>query len=124
MLPTPQLLNQIAHFIQQKGKFAYYGLFLLGKEAGLRVSEAANFDLTLKKKPNLYLISGKKHKERNVFIEPSVIDKLKQNHWKPQPTNRFSFAHFLQRTKKELNINSNIELTPPYFKKVFCDLSG
>ena len=50
MLLTPQLLNQVASFIQQKGKSTYYCLFLLGKEAGLRVSEAVNFDLNLKKK--------------------------------------------------------------------------
>jgi site-specific recombinase XerD len=55
-------------------------LFLLGKEAGLRVSEAANFDLSLKKKSNLYLICGKKHKKRAVFIDPIVIKTLKQNH--------------------------------------------
>ena len=48
MLPTPQLLNQVANFIQGQGKFSYYGLFLLGKEAGLRVSEAVNFNLNLK----------------------------------------------------------------------------
>jgi len=53
---------------------------LLGKEAGLRVSEAANFDLRLKKKQNLYLIQGKKHKKRFVFIDPQVIATLKQNH--------------------------------------------
>jgi site-specific recombinase XerD len=64
MLPTPQLLNQVASFIQEKGKSAYYCLFLLGKEAGLRVSEAVNFNLNLKKKSNLYLIQGKKHKKR------------------------------------------------------------
>ena len=79
MLPTPQLLNQVASFIQEQGKFSYYCLFLLGKEAGLRVSEAVNFDLNLKKKSNLYLIQGKKHKKRTVFIDPSLISKLKQN---------------------------------------------
>jgi site-specific recombinase XerD len=80
MLPTPQLLNQVANFIQARGKFSYYCLFSLGKEAGLRVSEAVNFDLNLKKKSNLYLINGKKHKKRAVFIEPQVIKTLKQNH--------------------------------------------
>ena len=79
MLPSPQLLNQVANFIQEQGKSAYYGLFLLGKEAGLRVSEAVKFDLSLKKKSNLYLIQGKKHKKRFVFIDPSVISELKQN---------------------------------------------
>jgi hypothetical protein len=75
MLPTPQLLNQVANFIQEQGKFSYFCLFLLGKEAGLRVSEAVNFDLSLKKKSNLYLIHGKKHKKRAIFIDPFVIKK-------------------------------------------------
>jgi site-specific recombinase XerD len=80
MLPSPQLLNQVENFIQAKGKLSHYCLFLLGNEAGLRVSEAVNFDLNLKKKSNLYLIKGKKHKKRFVFIDPPVITKLKQNH--------------------------------------------
>jgi len=100
MLPSPQLLNQVASFIQEQGKFSYYCLFLLGKEAGLRVSKAVNFSLSLKKKSNLYLIRGKKHKKRAIFVDPIVIKTLKQNHWKPNQTNRFSFAHFLQKTSK------------------------
>jgi integrase len=80
MLPTPQLLNQVANFIQEQGKFSYYGLFLLGSKSGLRVSEAVNFDLNLKKKPNLYLIKGKRHKKRTVFIDPNVIQELQKNH--------------------------------------------
>jgi integrase len=80
MLPSPQLFDQVASFIQEQGKFSYYCLFLLGKEAGLRVSEAVNFDLNLKKKTNLYLIQGKKHKKRDVFIDPQIISELKQNH--------------------------------------------
>jgi site-specific recombinase XerD len=79
MLPTPQLLNQVANFIQEQGKFSYYCLFLLGKEAGLRVSEAVNFNLSLKKKSNLYLIQGKRHKKRAVFIDPQIISELKKN---------------------------------------------
>lgn len=120
MLPTPQLLNQVANFIKSNKKQNYYCLFLLGKETGLRVSEAVNFNLSLKKKPNLYLIRGKKHKKRAVFIDPQIISELKQNHWKPNQTNRFSFAHFLQRTKKELNISKEIELTPHTLRRCFA----
>jgi len=80
MLLTPQLLNQVANFIQEKRKSTFYCLFLLGKEAGLRVSEAVKFDLSLKKKSNLYLIQGKKHRKRFVFIDPQIISELKQNH--------------------------------------------
>jgi Phage integrase family len=120
MLPSPTLLNQVASFIQKQRKSTFYCLFLLGKEAGLRVSEAINFNLSLKKKSNLYLIQGKNHKKRVVFIDPSVISELKQNHWKTQPTNRFSFAHFLQKTKKELNISKEIELTPHTLRRYFA----
>ena len=80
MLPTPQLLSKVEIFIQAKGKLSYYCLFLLGEKAGLRVSEAVKFDLRLKKNKNLYLIQGKKHKKRFVFIDPLVINELKQNH--------------------------------------------
>jgi len=79
MLPSPQLLNQVANFIQERRKFSYFCLFLLGEKAGLRVSEAVNFNLSLKKKSNLYLIQGKKHKKRFVFIDPQIIETLKQN---------------------------------------------
>jgi hypothetical protein len=120
MLPTPQLLNQVANFIQEQGKSAYYCLFLLGKETGLRVGEAVNFNLSLKKKSNLYLIQGKRHKKRAVFVDPQIIKTLKENHWKPQQTNRFSFAHFLQKTKKELNISKEIELTPHTLHRCFA----
>jgi site-specific recombinase XerD len=79
-IPTPQLLNKIENFIQEKGKFSYYCLFLLGKESGLRVSEAINFNLNLKKSKNLYLIQGKHHKKRAVFIDPIIISELQKNH--------------------------------------------
>lgn len=106
MLPTLQLLNQVANFIKNSKKQNYYCLFLLGKEVGLRVSEAVNFNLSLKKKSNLYLIRGKKHKKRAVFIDPQIISELKQNHWKPNKTNRFSFAHNLvlegERKKRQV----------------------
>jgi site-specific recombinase XerD len=79
MIPTPQLLNQVANFIQEQGKFSYYGLFLLGSQSGLRVSEAVNFDLNLEQKLNLYLIQGKRHKKRFVYVDPQVVQELKKN---------------------------------------------
>jgi site-specific recombinase XerD len=78
MLPTPQLLNQVSNFLRERGKFSYYCLFLLGEKAGLRVSEAVNFNLNLKKSENLYLIKGKRHKKRHVFIDPQVINELQK----------------------------------------------
>ena len=120
MLPSPQLLNQVATFIKERDKFSYYCLFLFGEKAGLRVSEAVNFNLSLKQKQNLYLIKGKCHKKRAVFIDPQVIETLKENAWKPQQTNRFSYVHFLQRVKKELEIPVNIELTPHTLRRCFA----
>lgn len=80
MLPSLQLLNKIENFIQEQGEFAYYCLFLLGEKAGLRVSEAVNFNLNLKKSRNLYLIQGKRHKKRTIFVDPIVINELQKNH--------------------------------------------
>ncbi|CAI2173377.1 6728_t:CDS:2 [Funneliformis geosporum] len=104
MLPPPQLLNQVTNFIQERGKPAYYGLFLLGKEAGLRVSEAVNFDLNLKKNKNLYLIQGKQHKKRSVFVDPSVI------------TNIELTPHTLRRCFATYQTNSGMPL--PVLQKV------
>lgn len=119
MLPSPTLLNQVENFIKNQRNKGYFCLFLLGKEVGLRVSEAVNFDLSLKKSQNLYLIHGKKHKKRHVFIDPAVTKTLKENAWSPKKTNRFSFAHFLQKTKKELGISTSIELTPHTLRRCF-----
>jgi site-specific recombinase XerD len=79
MIPTPQLLNQVGSFIQQNGNKNYFCLFLLGSQSGLRISEAVNFDLSLKKEQNLYLIQGKRHKKRYVYVSQSVIRELKKN---------------------------------------------
>ena len=35
-------------------------------------------------------------------------------------TNRFSYAHFLQKVKKELNISKDIELTPHTLRRCFA----
>jgi site-specific recombinase XerD len=78
-LPSPQLLNQISSFIKSQGSRNYFCLFLLGSQSGLRVSEAVNFNLSLKKKQNLYLIHGKKHKKRSIYVSPAVIRELKKN---------------------------------------------
>jgi len=119
-LPTPQLLNQISQFIQNQKNKNYFYLFLLGSQSGLRVSEAVNFDLSLKKGQNLYLVKGKRHKKRTIYVSPTVIRELKKNNWQPNQTNRFSFAHYLQKVKKDLNISPNIELTPHTLRRCFA----
>lgn len=78
-LPNPQLLNQVKDFIKNYGNRNYFCLFLLGSQSGLRISEAANFNLSLKKNNNLYLIKGKRHKKRSIYVSPAVIKELKKN---------------------------------------------
>ena len=78
-LPTPQLLNQVSQFIKDHGNENYFCLFLLGLNSGLRVSEAVNFDLSLKKEQNLYLVKGKRHKKRAIYVSPAVIKELRKN---------------------------------------------
>ena len=119
-LPSPQLLNQISQFIKDHGNKNYFCLFLLGSQSGLRVSEAVNFNLSLKKSKNLYLIQGKGHKKRAIYVSPAVIRELKKNNWQPHKTNRFSFAHYLQKVKRDLNISANIELTPHTLRRCFA----
>jgi hypothetical protein len=91
----------------------------LGSQSGLRVSEAISFDLSLKKKQNIYLIEGKRHKKRAVYVSPSVIKELKKHNWKPNQTNRFNFYHFLKKIKRELNISKEIELSPHTLRRTF-----
>lgn len=119
-LPNPQLLNQISQFIKDHGNKNYFCLFLLGSQSGLRISEAVNFNLSLKKNKNLYLIQGKGHKKRTVYVSPAVIRELKKNNWQSHKTNRFSFAHYLQKVKRDLNISANIELTPHTLRRCFA----
>ena len=123
ILPSLSLLNKINNFIQARGgKFSLnYGLFLLSWKSGLRVSEAVSFDYQLKhpKHKDLYLVHGKGNKTRYVYVSKEVIQELKTNCWKPNQTDRISFYHFLQKTKKELNIGSKIELTPHTLRRCF-----
>jgi site-specific recombinase XerD len=52
----------------------------LGQKAGLRVSEAVNFDLSTKTKKGLYRIEKPKgKKERFVYVPQPVINELKRN---------------------------------------------
>ena len=78
------------------------------------------FDLSAKNKQGLYRITKTKgKKERYVYVNKEVIRELKKNNWQPNQTNRFAFYHFLQKTKKALNISKNIELTPHTFRRSF-----
>jgi len=88
MLPNLSLLEKIQQKIQdlenRQGEYKrkiHYCLFLLGQKAGLRVSEAINFDLENKTKKSLYKITKTKgKKERYVYIPQQVISELKKHH--------------------------------------------
>jgi hypothetical protein len=122
ILPSSSLLNKINQFIQGEKFSLNYGLFLLTWKSGLRVSEAVSFDYHLKhpRHKDLYLVKGKGDKTRYVYVNKEIIQSLKTNHWKPNQTNRISFYHFLQKTKKELNISPKIELTPHTLRRAFA----
>ena len=85
MLPSQEVLKQVSQRIKnipnqrkESKRKEHYGLFLLGQEAGLRVSEAINFDLSRKTRKGLYCIKSKGKKKRFVYIPQKVIQELKR----------------------------------------------
>ena len=128
MLPSLQLLKKVSREIKsipnQRGeqlRKVHYGCFLLCHKAGLRVSEAINFDLANKTKKGLYRIERPKgKKERLVYIPKKVIRELKKCGWKPNQTNRFNFYFFLRKIKRELGISKEIELSPHTLRHAFA----
>ena len=87
MLPNLSLLEKIPQQIlkisNQQGEYkkqAHYGCYLLCQKAGLRVSEAINFDLSAKIHKGLYRITKTKgQKERFVYIPHQAINELKKH---------------------------------------------
>jgi site-specific recombinase XerD len=87
MLPSLPLLTQISNQIQnlenKQGEYkrkTHYGLFLLCYQAGLRVSEAVNFDLNSETQKGLYkIIKTKGKKERLAYIPQQIIRELKKH---------------------------------------------
>jgi len=131
ILPTNQLLQQVWDYIltrpNKKGeykKLEHESLYLLGWKVGLRISEAVSFDLSLEHQQaeykNLYLLRGKRSKERWVFISPEIVKELKKRNWKPNQTNRISFFDFLGKVKKEMNLPANVELSPHTLRRCFA----
>jgi site-specific recombinase XerD len=131
VLPTNQLLQQVWDYIisrpNKKGeckKNVNECLYLLCWKAGLRISEAISFDLSLEHQDtqykNLYLLRGKRQKERWVYLDNNIVKEIKQRKWEPNSTNRFNFGKFLEKIKEELNIVDNIELAPHTLRRCFA----
>lgn len=68
----------------------------------------------------MYLLRGKRNKERWVYISPEAIKELKKRNWQPNKVNRINFFNFLQQVKQELDIQDNIELTPHTLRRSFA----
>ncbi|WP_147411041.1 tyrosine-type recombinase/integrase [endosymbiont GvMRE of Glomus versiforme] len=127
MLPNLQVLEKVGSKIQtipnQHGEFKrkeHYCCYLLCQKAGLRVSEAVNFDLSNKTQKGLYRIKTKGKKNRCVYVPKKVINELKKSNWKPNSTNRFNFYHFLKKIKRKANLPANTELTPHTLRRSFA----
>jgi len=89
-LPSQQLLQEIQEFIttrpnhqSETKRCIHYCLFLLCLKVGLRVTEAINFNLELEHPDpeyrGLYLLQGKRQRQRYVYITTEIIEVLK-NH--------------------------------------------
>ncbi|CAH1761584.1 16482_t:CDS:2 [Entrophospora sp. SA101] len=91
----PQRILNLPNQRKESKRKEHYGLFLLCQKAGLRVSEAVNFDLNKKTRKGLYLIKSKGKKKRYVYIPKKKI-------------------------KRELNIPPDTELTPHTLRRAFA----
>lgn len=131
ILPTNQLLQQVWDYIisrpAKRGEYKKHlheCLYLLCWKAGLRVSEAISFDLSLENQEpaykNLFLLRGKRQKERWVYIDNNVIKEIKQRKWESNLANRLTFFDFLQQVKKEMNLPVNVELVPHTLRRCFA----
>jgi len=130
-LPSQQLLKEIQKFILERNnhkkeakKGIHYCLFLLCWKVGLRITEAIELDIELhhpeEEYKDLYLLRGKRKKERYVYISQEIINILKNNNWQPKKTSRRNFWEFLNRVRFDLNINNNIEIAPHTLRRCFA----
>jgi len=131
ILPSEQKLNQVWEYLIQRPNFKgetkkliHECLFLLCWKAGLRISEAIDFDLALAhpEKPGLFTIRGKGQKDRWTYLSNDLIKELKKRHWQPNASSRISFFKLLQKLKTipELEIPERVELTPHTLRRCFA----
>jgi len=130
-LPSQQLLQEVHNFITTRAnhqsetkRWIHYCCFLLCWKVGLRVTEAINFNPELNHPEpdykDLYLLQGKRGRQRYVYVTPDVIEVLKKHNWQPNLTSRRDFWEFLNRVRYDLQINSNIELAPHTLRRCFA----
>jgi integrase len=107
---------------KSKWRNQYLCLFLLCWEAGLRVTEAINFNYNLKhpEHPNWYLVRGKGRKDRWVCVHPETIAEIKKKNWQPRQGNRTMFHAWLQQIKKEMNLSMDTQLEPHTLRRCFA----
>jgi integrase len=87
MLPSRSILTQIPQQIfsipnkrKESKRKVHYCCYLLCEKAGLRVSEAINFDLSTETRKGLYRLNKTKgKKKRFVYIPKEVISELKKH---------------------------------------------
>ena len=130
-LPSQQLLQEIQEFIstrpnhkRESKRWLHYCLFILCWKTGLRITEAINFNLELKhpepEYSDLYLLRGKRKKDRYVYVSPEIVETLKNHNWESNKTNRRDFWEFLNRVRYDLNISPNIELASHTLRRCFA----
>jgi len=130
-LPSQQLLQEIQDFIatrpnhkSERKRWLHYCLFLLCWKIGLRVTEAISFNLELNHPEpeynDLYLLRGKRRKDRYVYVSLEIVEILKKHNWEPNKTSRRDFWEFLNRIRYDLNISPNIELAPHTLRRCFA----
>ena len=134
IIPSEQKIKQIwewqinrANKRGERNKNLHECLFLLCWKAGLRVSEAIRFDLSLEhaEKKGLFALRGKGEKDRWTYLSPELIKELKKRDWQPNKANRIAFFKFLANLKKEpeLEINERTELTPHTLRRCFATVN-
>jgi ribosomal protein S30 len=60
----------------------------------------------------MYVVQSKNRQMRKVAVSEPIIQELKKNDFAPRQTNRFNFANYCKRVKKEANLPAEVELTP------------
>jgi site-specific recombinase XerD len=88
-IPSQEILIKIQDYLNKRAnrkgehkKDLQHCLLLLCLKAGLRVTEAIGFNLSLENTEpqfkNLFLLRGKRQKDREVYVSPEVISFLKE----------------------------------------------